>query len=55
LTNLTPNESMSLATCPLGWYSDYFFSLNGRTIYATSFAGKVSSDSRSYTAVAGYY
>jgi hypothetical protein len=47
LTNVTPNEALSLAVIG-GWISDYDGQL------ANSFAGTVSSDDFSYTAVAGY-
>jgi hypothetical protein len=53
LTNVTPSETISLTTIS-GWISDYYFLLNGSSVYATSFAGTVSADGMSYTAVATY-
>jgi hypothetical protein len=54
LTNLTPNESMSLTgtsgwVVPYGWTGDFI------PVAATTFTGTVSSDGFSCTAVAGYY
>jgi hypothetical protein len=52
LTNVTPGESLSLASLPSSiWLSD-FLPLQGEA--ASSFTGTVSSDMFSYTAVATY-
>lgn len=47
LTGVTPNETLSFAVIG-GWISDY------DRQFANSFAGMVSSDGFSYSAVAGY-
>jgi hypothetical protein len=53
LTNVTPGESLSLAT--FGWNSDYWnLPPFNKAVLATSFTGTVSSDGLSYTAVATY-
>jgi hypothetical protein len=51
LTNVTPGESLSLATFCCGWNSD-FGPLGGEA--ASSFTGTVSGSGFSYTAVATY-
>jgi len=54
LPNVSPGESLTLAEIP-GWFSDYFSSVNGSSVPATSFKGTVSGDGYSFSAVAGYY
>ena len=49
---LSPNQTLTLSLFG-GWSSDYW-SLNGGSHLATAFNGVVSSDMKSYTAVANY-
>jgi hypothetical protein len=55
LPNVSPGESLTLATSN-GWYSDYYyFAVSPATIvFAAAFTGTVSDDGESYTAVASY-
>jgi Na+-driven multidrug efflux pump len=52
LTNVIPNETLTLGNIG-GWLSDYY-GLTGGSVYATAFNAVVSSDGKSYTAVANY-
>ena len=55
LSNVSPGESLSLATTN-GWYSDYYFFVASPSfiLFATSLSGTVSDDGSSFTAVANY-
>jgi len=53
LTNVIPNETLTLGTFG-GWISDFYTLGAGQAVYALAFNGVVSSDGKSYTAVANY-
>jgi len=54
LSNVVPNQTLTLGNGIPGWLSD-FYGMQGGFYYATAFNGVVSSDGTSYTAVVKYY